>query len=90
VKEMMKGENKKKGRRKRENKRGMRQTERAQISVSCTSTTLSSAWGFSEAAKGKEIWLTQRSVDISFRVLLSGRFRELQRAWKGSSNKGPR
>lgn len=65
VKEMTKGENRT-GRRKRENKRGMRQTERAQISVSCTSTTLSSAWGFSEPAKRKEIWLTQRSVDISF------------------------
>jgi hypothetical protein len=68
VKDMTKRENKKTGRRKRENKRGMTQTERAQISVSCTSTTLSSAWGFSEPAKRKEIWLTQRSVDISFRV----------------------
>jgi hypothetical protein len=68
VKEMTKGENKRTGRRKMENKKGMRQTERAQISVSCTSTTLSSAWGFSEPAKRKEIWLTQRSVDISFRA----------------------
>jgi hypothetical protein len=68
VKEMTKGENKRTGRRRRENKRGRRQTERAQISVSCTQTTLISAWGFSEPAKRKEIWLTQRSVDISFRV----------------------
>jgi hypothetical protein len=87
---MTKGQNKRTGRRKRENKRGMRQTERARNSASCTSTTLSSAWGFSEPAKRKEIWLTQRSVDILFRVLLSGGFREQQRAWKGYSNKGPR
>ena len=90
VQGMTKGQNKRTGRRKRENKRGMRQTERARNSASCTSTTLSSAWGFSEPAKRKEIWLTQRSVDILFRVLLSGGFREQQRAWKGYSNKGPR
>jgi hypothetical protein len=68
VKEMTKGENNRTGRRKRQNKRQMRQTERAQISVPCTSTTLSSAWGFSEPIKRKQILLTQRSVDISFRV----------------------
>jgi hypothetical protein len=65
---MTKGEKKRTPRRKKENKRGMRKTERAQISVSFTSMALSSAWGFSEAAKRKEIWLTQRSVDISFRA----------------------
>jgi hypothetical protein len=55
VKEMMKGNKKMMGRRKRENKRGMKQTERAPISVSCTSTTLSSTRDFCEPAKKKEI-----------------------------------
>jgi uncharacterized FlgJ-related protein len=55
VKEMVKGKKKRTGRRKRENKRGMKQTERAPISVSCTSTTLSSAWGFSKPTKRKDI-----------------------------------
>jgi hypothetical protein len=55
VKEMTKGGKKGTGRRKGKNKRGMRQTERAPIFVSCTSTALIWAWGFSEPAKRKEI-----------------------------------